>query len=338
MLRESHQHWSLASWLWVEMSSVTPVQVGWRPFKNAGGEGWAARRLSTMKRIRMLILSLWHYEDSWLRSFARSLLMVLGFLFLGCAAALAFGGFFVILLCKNYQDFFQETFLSLPGWLAVVAALVLLPTGILAVSISTKSSRYQQGVFMHLLLILLCLQVSSAILAQLYSIRMATDLKSTMGHLFYQYNGTHSQAPGSSAVDVVQKRLQCCGVQNYTDWLKTASASWHLLAENVRVPESCCKEKYSLCRGELHQLEQLFQEGCLRKLEDRLHFAMLYLFCCCAVLIVVELLAGASNGILMRHQPFHNLRILDSSTFWSLCGFVQHCWTCWRLSCFCSVW
>uniref|UniRef100_A0A493TNI2 Tetraspanin-3-like n=3 Tax=Anas TaxID=8835 RepID=A0A493TNI2_ANAPP len=267
------------------MSSVTPVQVGWRPFKNAGGEGWAARRLSTMKRIRMLILSLWHYEDSWLRSFARSLLMVLGFLFLGCAAALAFGGFFVILLCKNYQDFFQETFLSLPGWLAVVAALVLLPT------------------------------VSSAILAQLYSIRMATDLKSTMGHLFYQYNGTHSQAPGSSAVDVVQKRLQCCGVQNYTDWLKTASASWHLLAENVRVPESCCKEKYSLCRGELHQLEQLFQEGCLRKLEDRLHFAMLYLFCCCAVLIVVELLAGASNGILMRHQPFHNLRILDSSTF-----------------------
>ncbi|XP_035166440.1 LOW QUALITY PROTEIN: tetraspanin-3-like [Oxyura jamaicensis] len=271
--------------------------------------------LSTMKRIRMVVLSLWGYEDSWLRSFARSLLMVIGFLFLGCAVALAFGGFFVILLCKNYQHFFQETFLSLPGWLAVVAALVLLPTGILAVSISTKSSRYQQGAFMHLLLILLCLQVSSAVLAQLYSIRMATELKSTMGHLFYEYNGTHSQAPGSRAVDVVQKRLWCCGVQNYTDWLKTVSGSWHLLAEKARVPGSCCKEKYSVCRGELHHLEQLFQEGCLRKLEDRLHFAMLYLFCCCTVLLVLELLAGASNGILMRHQPFHNLRILDSSTF-----------------------
>uniref|UniRef100_A0A8B9IGZ1 Uncharacterized protein n=1 Tax=Anser cygnoides TaxID=8845 RepID=A0A8B9IGZ1_ANSCY len=107
----------------------------------------------------------------------------------------------------------------------------------------------------------------------------------TMSHLFYQYNGTHSQAPSSRAVDVVQKRLRCCGVQNYTDWLKTASASWHLLAEKTRVPGSCCKEKYSVCRGELHQLEQLFQEGCLRKLEDQLDFAMLYLFCCCIVLI-----------------------------------------------------
>ncbi|XP_040397887.1 tetraspanin-3-like [Cygnus olor] len=297
------------------VSSVTPVQVGWRLFKNGGGEGWAARGLSKMKRIRMVVLSLWGYEDSWLRSFARSLLMVLGFLFLGCAAALAFGGFFVILLCKNYQYFFQETFFPLPGWLAVVAVLVLLPTSILAVSISIKSSRYQQGALMHLLLILLCLQVSSAVLTQLYSIRMATELKSTMSHLFYQYNGTLSQAPSSRAVDVVQKRLRCCGVQNYTDWLKTASASWHLLAEKARVPGSCCKEKYSDCRGELHQLEQIFQEGCLRKLEDRLDFAMLYLFCCCTVLIVLELLAGASNGILMRHQPFHNLRILDSSTF-----------------------
>uniref|UniRef100_A0A8C3GJM8 Uncharacterized protein n=1 Tax=Cairina moschata TaxID=8855 RepID=A0A8C3GJM8_CAIMO len=142
------------------------------------------------------------------------------------------------------------------------------------------SSRYQQGAFMHLLLILLCLQVSSAVLAQLYSIQMTSDLKSTMGHLFYQYNGVHSQAPGSSAVDVVQKRLQCCGVQNYTDWLKTASTSWHLLAENARVPESCCKEKYSVCRGELHQLEQLFQEGCLRKLEDHDRLVFLGIFIC----------------------------------------------------------
>ncbi|NXK44259.1 TSN36 protein, partial [Chauna torquata] len=244
------------------------------------------------------------------RNFARCQLMFLGFLFWGSAAALAFGGFFVILMCKNYKYFFQESFLPLPGWLAVVAALVLLPTGVLAVSISAKSSRYQQGALMHLLLILLCLQVSSAVLAQFYSIRMTSELKSTMSHLFYQYNGTYSEAPGNRAVDAVQKMLQCCGVQNYTDWLKSAAASWSLPAEKAHVPRSCCKEKYSDCRGDLRQLEQLFQEGCLRKLEDWLHFATHYLFCCCTVLSVLELLAGASNGILMRHRPFHDLRIL----------------------------
>ncbi|KFP12976.1 Tetraspanin-3, partial [Egretta garzetta] len=244
------------------------------------------------------------------RPFARSLLRFLGFLFWGAAAALAFSGIFVILMYKNYRYLFQESFLSLPGWLAVAAALILLPTGLLAVSIAAKGSRYQQGALMYLLLVLLCLEMSSAVLAQLYSIRMASELKSTMGYLVYQYNGTDSQGPDSRAVDAVQRKLQCCGIQNYTDWLKATAASWHLPAEKAWVPESCCKEKYSHCGGDLGHLEQLFQEGCLKKLEDWLHFVMLYIFSCCIVLSVLELLAGVSNGILMRHQPFHDLRIL----------------------------
>uniref|UniRef100_A0A8B9P4Y4 Uncharacterized protein n=1 Tax=Apteryx owenii TaxID=8824 RepID=A0A8B9P4Y4_APTOW len=100
-------------------------------------------------------------------------------------------------------------------------------------------------------------------------------LKSTMGHLFYQYNGPYSENPGSRAVDKIQRNLQCCGVQNYTDWLMATTVSWHLPTEKACVPESCCKEKYSHCRGDLCQLEQLFQEGCLRKLEDQMHFVML---------------------------------------------------------------
>ncbi|NXC49894.1 TSN3 protein, partial [Penelope pileata] len=244
------------------------------------------------------------------RSSARFLLMFLGILFWGSAVALVLGGCFLILMCKNYSYLFQESFFPLPGWLAVVAAFVLLPTGILAISVSTRPTRYHQGALMHLLLVLLCLQMSSAILMQFYSIRMASELKSTMGQAFYQYNGTYSLAPGSMAVDVLQKEFQCCGIQNYTDWLKASAASWHFPAGKARVPRSCCKEKYSDCRGDLYQLEQLFQEGCLRKLQDRLYFGMKFLVCCCAVLSVLELLAGASNGILMRHRPFHDFRFL----------------------------
>ncbi|XP_072717045.1 tetraspanin-3-like [Ciconia boyciana] len=272
-----------------------------------------------MRRVRagvvVLLPSLWRCEDSWLRPFARYLLRFLGFIFWGMAAALACGGVFVILMYKNYRYLFQESFFSLLGWLAVAAALILLPTGVLAVSISVKSSRYQQGALMYLLVVLLCLEMSSAVLAQFYSIWMASELKSTMGYLVYQYNGTHSWGPGSRAVDAVQRKLQCCGVQNYTDWLGATAASWHLPDEKAHVPESCCKEKDSHCRGDLGHLEQLFQEGCLKKLEDWLSFIMLYVFWCCTVLSFLELLAGVSNGILMRHQPFHDLRILDSSTF-----------------------
>ncbi|NXL87211.1 TSN3 protein, partial [Alectura lathami] len=243
-------------------------------------------------------------------NFACFLLMFFSVLFLGSAALLAFGGGFVILTCKNYDYLLQESFFPLPGWLAVLVAFVLLPTGILAFSISVRSSRYHQGALMHLLLVLLCLQVSLAVLTHFYSIWMAAELKSTMGQVFYQYNGTYSVASGSRPVDVLQEKLECCGIQNYTDWLNASGASWNFKPEKAQVPRSCCKEEYSGCRGDLHQLEQLFQEGCLRKLQDQLWFGMEFLFCCCLVLSVLELLAAASNGILMRQRPFHDFRFL----------------------------
>ncbi|NWR37871.1 TSN3 protein, partial [Tachuris rubrigastra] len=241
------------------------------------------------------------------RSSAQALLRFLGIVFWAIAAAHALGGVLVILMFKNYRYLFQESYLSLPGWLAIAAALILLPTGILAVSISIKSSRNKQGTFMYLLLLLLCIEMSSAVLAHVYSNRAASQLESAMGYLIYQQNGSCSPDPGSRAVDVMQRKLQCCGVRNYTDWLKARAASWHLTA---CVPTSCCKEKYSHCRGHLKHLEHLYQEGCLKKLGDQLWFVMLYVFWCCTVLSILELLAGVSNVILMRHQPFQDFRFL----------------------------
>ncbi|KFW09570.1 Tetraspanin-3, partial [Eurypyga helias] len=241
------------------------------------------------------------------RIFARFLLGILAFVFWSAAAPMAFGGVFVIQMYKNYSYLFQESFLFLPGWLAVAAALILLPTGVLAICVSVKGSRYWQGA---LLLILFCLEMSLAVLAQFYTTQMPSKMKRTMGYLVQQYKGPHSQDPGSRAVDVVQRELQCCGVENYTDWLKAEAASWHLPAEDTCVPESCCKEKYSQCRRDLGHLEQLFQEGCLKKLEDHLRFVMLYVFSCCTGLSVLELLAGVGNGILMKHQPLCDFRIL----------------------------
>ncbi|CAN8220032.1 unnamed protein product [Coccothraustes coccothraustes] len=265
-----------------------------------------------MRRIRAVVVlpSLWCYEYAHLRSFARSVLGFLGFIFWGTAVAQMFGGISVILMFKNYRYLFQESYLSLPGWLALATALTLLPTGVLAVSISVKCSRYQQGTFMYLLLLLLCLEMSSAALARSYCVRTASQLESAISYLVHQHNWTCSQDPGNSAVDVIQRKLQCCGVHNYTDWLKASS-----LYHPACVPESCCKEKHSHCRGDLGHVEQLSEEGCLKKLEDQLCSSMLYIFWCCTVLSILELLAAVSNGILMRRQPFHELRILDSYIF-----------------------
>uniref|UniRef100_A0A8C3RVS5 Uncharacterized protein n=1 Tax=Chelydra serpentina TaxID=8475 RepID=A0A8C3RVS5_CHESE len=183
-----------------------------------------------------------------------------------CVYTLVFGGAFVILTYKNYKSFFWDCFLVVPGWLAIASAFLLLPTGALALCISTRNSRYHQGTFMYLLVVLFCLEASSAVLAHVYSDRMSSELNRTMGHLFHQDNGTYSHHPGSRAVDILQRQLQCCGVHNYTDWAE-AAASQPVRTGNICAPKSCCKETYSACTGDLRQSEQLFQEGCLRKLE-----------------------------------------------------------------------
>ncbi|NXO79789.1 TSN3 protein, partial [Sitta europaea] len=240
------------------------------------------------------------------RSFAKSLLRFLGFVFWGTAVVQVFGGVWVILMLKNYRYLFEESYLSLPGWLALATALILLPTGILAVSSSVKCSRNQQGTLMYLLLLLLCLEMSSAALARFYCVRTASQVESAMSYLVHQHNWTCSQDPGNSAVDVIQRKMQCCGIHNYTDWLKASSSRYHPAC----VPGSCCKEAHSHCRGELGHVEQLSEEGCLKKLRDQLCSAMLYIFWCCILLSILEFLAGVSNGILMRHQPFYELHIL----------------------------
>ncbi|NXN17097.1 TSN3 protein, partial [Indicator maculatus] len=242
--------------------------------------------------------------------FARYLLKFLGYIFWCSAAAVAFGGLPMILTYSNYRPLFQESLLSLCGWLAVAAAITLLPTGLLAMSVSAKRSRCKQGALMYLLLVLLCLVTSSAVLAQFYSLQIASELKTTMGYLVSQYNGTPSKDPGDAVMDMVQRRLQCCGVQNYTEWLKTTAPSWHLPAERPHVPESCCKERHSDCTGDLNHLDQIFQEGCLKKLEDWFDFYMLYVFWCCVVLSVLGLVTIFINGLLMRHESFHSLQFL----------------------------
>ncbi|NXM80428.1 TSN3 protein, partial [Oenanthe oenanthe] len=240
------------------------------------------------------------------RSFARSVLRFLGLIFCGTAAVQVFGGVSVILMINNYRYLFQESYLSLSGWLAFATALTLLPAGLLAVSLSFKYSSIRQGTFMYLLVFLLCLEMSSAALALSYSVKTTSQLESAMGYLVHQHNWKCSQDPGNSSMDVIQRKLQCCGVHNYTDWLKTSSSRHH----SACVPESCCKEKHSHCRGDLGHVEQLSDEGCLKKLEDQVRFAMLYIFWTCTVLSILELLAAASNGYLMTHQPFRELCIL----------------------------
>ncbi|KAL2077368.1 hypothetical protein ACEWY4_026872 [Coilia grayii] len=74
------------------------------------------------------------------------------------------------------------------------------------------------------------------------------------------YNQTDSR---SMAVDKIQEKLHCCGLQNFTDW---ASRPYF---EKNGIPPSCCKEGSACTTENLKDLEKaasvVYLEGCFLK-------------------------------------------------------------------------
>ncbi|XP_060093161.1 tetraspanin-3-like [Heteronotia binoei] len=248
------------------------------------------------------------------RAFAKVLLTLLGFCLCGSAVAFLFGGAFVIITYKSYKAFFQNPFFPLPGCLALMTAFLLFPTGALAMLTPVKNSRGHQGTLMYLLVVLFCLESSSIMLTQLYSTQEASHLASRMSALFHQYNRTVPNSSSNEAVDAIQEQLQCCGINNYTDWCGPALPN-HLQMDPLFAPKNCCKEAALDCADSVSQPEQLFEEGCLPKLEKRLRFVRRYMNWCCVVVGCLEMLTVISDGILMKQQSFQDFRILDSANF-----------------------
>ncbi|XP_077202539.1 tetraspanin-3-like isoform X2 [Paroedura picta] len=200
------------------------------------------------------------------------------------------------------------------GCLALVTALLLFLTGALAMLTPVKDSRYHQGTLMYLLVVLFCLESSSAVVTQLYSTREADRLTGSMSALFQLYSRRVPSHPSQEAVDAVQQQLQCCGIYNYTDWGKLVLPTG-LSKGPAFIPKSCCKEAALDCPANASQPEKLFAEGCLQKLEKRLHFVRHYMNWCCIVVGCLEMLTVISDGVLMKQQPFQDFRILDSANF-----------------------
>ncbi|KAJ7335406.1 hypothetical protein JRQ81_013347, partial [Phrynocephalus forsythii] len=250
---------------------------------------------------------------SWSRAFAKVTLIVLGFFLWGAAVALLFGGSFVILTYQIYRIFIHNPFFIVPGWLAITAAFLLFPSGMLAMYEPVRHSRPHRGTLMYLLLVLLCLEASSAVMTQVYLSNTSDQLKTNMPPFFLGCNRTAPVHCGREAVDTIHKQLKCCGISNYTDWMRVPHN--HLRTRPALVPESCCKETFLDCRGNMSQPEKLYKEGCLKKLEERLHFVKQYMVWCCAAVAFLEILAALCNGVLMKEQPFQDFRLLESATF-----------------------
>lgn len=78
---------------------------------------------------------------------------------------------------------------------------------------------------------------------------------------------------------VLHLQLECCGVQNYTDWTATPWYGQH----NNSVPQSCCKANATQCSGLLSQPELLNTQVraiVFLRINLQMSITQLYLLCC----------------------------------------------------------
>ncbi|XP_071772021.2 tetraspanin 37 [Centroberyx gerrardi] len=215
-------------------------------------------------------------------------------------------GVYLLLNCRQSNLFFSHTYIVLPAVLALTSAAFLLVSGGLGCWVSTRKSVCLQGLFVYLLVVVICLESTASALAYFHSGKLDSEMAPFRG-VFQRYTGS-SQDPDSTAVDATQEELQCCGIRNYTDWLETP---WFNHTGGLGVPHSCCNSTFRSCNGTLDQPWQLYPQGCQVKLEEALLFVLSLIIWSSLPVMLVEVFAFVTVAQLMTDQPLLEYHILD---------------------------
>lgn len=227
-------------------------------------------------------------------------------LLLSLAGITGLGGSFLLHKYRVYGLFFSSFYIILPALLAVVGGAILFISGSTGCLMSNKKPSCLQGLFVYFLIIVFCVVVTTAALAYTHKSKLDVDL-APLKDVFQNYSG-NSQDPDTKAVNTLQHELQCCGVNNYTDWLDTP---WFNHSSKNEVPLSCCNTTFHYCNGTLDLPLLINNEGCQVKLEEKLLLVVDIIVITSLVVLFVLVMSWIAVAQLMRPQPPQEYRILD---------------------------
>ncbi|MCJ8735015.1 hypothetical protein PDJAM_G00241950 [Pangasius djambal] len=198
---------------------------------------------------------------------SKTVLLLLSLIFWAAGAALAYVGSYVISTYKNFDDFRVDKYTVIPAAIILGVAVVMFIVGTIGCCATLRESKIGLGFFLLILFLIFAAEVTAIVFGFIYKGRISGDLEKPMNDVFEKYNGENSE---SHAVDYLQSQLGCCGVYNYTDWLK-----WSWFSQNHTVPKSCCKAN-TTCSGQIDHPDLLNESGCETKLEQLLQSVLVY--------------------------------------------------------------
>ncbi|XP_064399863.1 tetraspanin-7-like [Halichondria panicea] len=128
----------------------------------------------------------------------------------------------------NQQAFLVGPYLLIVVGIAIVAIAVV---GVLGAMCDHLFNRVLLYIYIIVVFIIFVVEIVGAVLAFVYRDQAVGFIESGLTSTLTQYNGTTPTAMGiREAWDFVQTTLNCCGVNNVTDWLNA----------DLEIPTSCC--------------------------------------------------------------------------------------------------
>ncbi|KAF8792237.1 tetraspanin-7-like [Argiope bruennichi] len=184
------------------------------------------------------------------------LLLIFNVIFWAAGVVLLFFGLWMK-ISFHYLFELSDEYQEVIPYIFIGAGSIILIVGFFSCCCIVKGQPallYILAVFLSI--VFLC-EITAGISGYIYRGKIQDGFKTGLNSSIAQYGDGRIR---DRDVDMVQKYLKCCGVQDYADWY----SKW----SNHSVPESCCVNKATCHYSPVVDTTEIYTEGCYVKVVD----------------------------------------------------------------------
>jgi len=196
---------------------------------------------------------------------------------------------------NHFDTLLEDRFFS-PAYLLIAIGCIVFVVAFFGCFGAVRESTCMIMIFAVLLGIVFLLELSAGLAAYILKDGLKEYLVSRVNTSMQYYS---SDPEITRTIDFMQRKLECCGLEDYRDWdgkLESETERTTLVfRDNITVPESCC----------VQTCEYIFANGCINRLEfvvgqSAVTIASATIFI--ALLQMLGVMFACSLGKSIRHQ------------------------------------
>jgi len=196
---------------------------------------------------------------------------------------------------NHFDSFLEDRFFS-PANLLIAVGCIVFIVAFFGCCGAARESTCMIMIFAVLLAIVFVLELAAGIAGYVLKDGLEEYLVSRVNTSMQYYS---SDPEIATAIDFMQNKLQCCGLEDYRDWDGKldhgTEVTTLVVRDNITVPDSCC----------LQECDYIFANGCINRLafvvgQSAITFATATIFI--ALLQMLGVMFACSLAKSIRHQ------------------------------------